>query len=73
MTIFNTADGEKVVSASRLRDLNEDDSDIEGENIENDFPKEISSESAKSENVADKAPLNNQVDGAEEDDEENSS
>jgi len=60
--IFNTADGEQVVSATRLRDLSGDDDDGEVEKAEGDGSAEVVSKGTGSEDVIEEG-----VEGGEDD------
>jgi DNA gyrase subunit A len=76
VTIFNTADGEQVVSASRLRDLNGDDDDIdegEDEEIEGYSSIKTSSKGNESRDVEEGSLLDDEVEDGKEGGEEDAS
>jgi DNA gyrase subunit A len=73
VSIFNTADGEKVVSASRLRDLNGDADDTEEEEVGSQISVSMVSKDSGSRDVENRNHPNNKINGGTEGDEENSS
>ena len=67
VTIFNTADGEQVVSASRLRDLNGDEDDDEVEKVENDGSSKVILTDSETEDIKDQKKADDKIEESTED------